>query len=138
MSEGATDDKIPVLSICQPWPWMILAGHKRIENRTWPTNYRGPLLIHASKSRKWMHAAAGLRQNGFRLPADDRLKYGAIVGVVELVDVVEYAGREDLQDDPFASGPLCWVLANARRFRTPFPARGNASLWYVERSTIGL
>jgi len=35
------------LSIRQPWAWLIVQGHKPIENRTWPTTYRGPLLIHA-------------------------------------------------------------------------------------------
>ena len=37
------------LSIKQPWAWLIVAGHKDVENRTWFTNYRGPVLIHAGK-----------------------------------------------------------------------------------------
>ena len=36
-----------VLSIRQPWAWAIVAGFKPVENRTWKTGYRGPLLIHA-------------------------------------------------------------------------------------------
>ena len=39
-----------VLSVRQPWAWLIVAGHKDIENRKWYTNHRGPLLIHASKA----------------------------------------------------------------------------------------
>ena len=35
------------LSIRQPWAWLILNGYKDLENRTWRTDYRGPLLIHA-------------------------------------------------------------------------------------------
>ena len=42
--------KIKVLSIKQPWAWLIVNGFKDIENRTWATNYRGPMLIHAGKS----------------------------------------------------------------------------------------
>jgi len=35
------------LSIRQPWAWLIVHGYKTIENRTWQTAYRGPILIHA-------------------------------------------------------------------------------------------
>jgi hypothetical protein len=39
------------LSIRQPWAWAILHAGKRIENRDWRScYYRGPILIHASKS----------------------------------------------------------------------------------------
>ena len=36
------------LSVKQPWSTLICAGVKDVENRTWRTEYRGPLLIHAS------------------------------------------------------------------------------------------
>ena len=36
------------LSIKQPWLAAILSGWKPVENRTWDTSYRGPLLLHAS------------------------------------------------------------------------------------------
>ena len=39
------------LSIKQPWAWLIVNGFKDVENRTWRTKYRGPLLIHASKAK---------------------------------------------------------------------------------------
>lgn len=35
------------LSIRQPWAWLIVNGYKDIENRTWPTRFRGRVLIHA-------------------------------------------------------------------------------------------
>ena len=37
------------LSIRQPWAWLILHAGKDIENRDWPTRFRGRFLIHASK-----------------------------------------------------------------------------------------
>src|SRR5688572_4676832 len=36
------------LSLRQPWAWAVVHGGKRVENRGWTTDYRGPLLIHAS------------------------------------------------------------------------------------------
>jgi hypothetical protein len=37
-----------IISIRQPWADLIVNGSKNIENRSWPTSYRGPVLIHAS------------------------------------------------------------------------------------------
>lgn len=37
------------LSIRQPWAWLILNAGKDIENRDWPTPFRGRFLIHAGK-----------------------------------------------------------------------------------------
>ena len=36
------------LSVRAPWWWAILHG-KPVENRDWQTNYRGEVLLHASK-----------------------------------------------------------------------------------------
>jgi hypothetical protein len=36
------------LSVKQPYATLICAGVKKVENRTWQTDYRGKLLIHAS------------------------------------------------------------------------------------------
>jgi hypothetical protein len=38
------------LSIIMPWPWLIFHYGKDVENRNWKTDYRGTLLIHASKT----------------------------------------------------------------------------------------
>ena len=37
------------LSLWQPWASLVVIGAKRFETRSWPTNYRGPLLIHAAQ-----------------------------------------------------------------------------------------
>jgi hypothetical protein len=41
---------IPALSIRQPWAWLIVNGHKDIENRDWATPFRGRFLVHAGQS----------------------------------------------------------------------------------------
>ena len=38
-----------IISVRQPWAWLIVQGYKDVENRTWATGYRGHLLIHAGK-----------------------------------------------------------------------------------------
>ena len=44
---------VKVLSIRQPWAWLIVSGLKDIENRTWRTDHRGTVYIHAGKSFDW-------------------------------------------------------------------------------------
>lgn len=38
-----------VITIRQPWATLIAEGYKEYEFRTWKTNYRGDILIHAGK-----------------------------------------------------------------------------------------
>ena len=45
------------LTLTQPWATLVAIGAKRIETRSWPTKYRGPLAIHAAKGfPKWAKA----------------------------------------------------------------------------------
>jgi hypothetical protein len=91
------------LSIRQPWAHLVVMGEKRIENRTWSTRYRGPILVHAGG--RW-HDEPIERRHGVTVPRDVQL--GGIVGIVELVEIVEQS------DDPYFVGPFGWVLRNAR------------------------
>jgi len=106
---------MPCLSFRQPFAAAVLAGAKRWENRTWGTAHRGDILVHASASRASLGAELpyGYAPHG-------GLIFGAVVGVVEVVDVVPFDESMDL----WASGPLCWRLANPRRFVEPYPYRG--------------
>ena len=42
--------QIKALSIRQPYLGRILRGEKTEEYRSWRTTYRGPLILHASKT----------------------------------------------------------------------------------------
>lgn len=37
------------LTLTQPWATLVAIGAKKIETRSWSTQYRGPLAIHAAK-----------------------------------------------------------------------------------------
>ena len=108
------------LSIRQPWAWAIIARWKPIENRTWQTDHRGPLLIHAGRHDD-PAGFAFLESHGIDVP-DDLLR-GGIIGRVELNDITT--------DHPSTwAQPGCfhWVLANP--IRTPFrPMRGQLNLF---------
>jgi hypothetical protein len=70
----------------QPWAWAIIDGGKEVENRTWPTSHRGPLLIHAGLQDD-LNGWHFLDESNIPLPVDPAT--GGIVGVVDLVDRVQ-------------------------------------------------
>lgn len=118
------------LSIIQPWASLIVLGYKPVENRTWPTRYRGRLLIHASKRGDDPSAELLCQQLLIELPRD--LPRGMILGAVDLVDCVELSPAtpiEQLDLGPWAFGPWCWLLENVMRFETPIACRGSLGLW---------
>jgi hypothetical protein len=118
------------LSVCQPWAWAIVAGLKTVENRSRPTSHRGPLVIHASRSRRYLADDYASLLPG--LPPVEQLDFGALVGVVEVVGCVPLA---EVEGDPFASGPWCWLLAGARQIR-PAPFKGQVGFFAVPESLV--
>ncbi|HJT87971.1 MAG TPA: ASCH domain-containing protein [Bryobacteraceae bacterium] len=84
--DTAEKSRMKVLTIRQPWAWLIVNGYKDIENRSWATHYRGPLLIQASASlpsRKDLEGArAFARKRGVVVPED--LETGGIIGLAFL------------------------------------------------------
>lgn len=117
------------LSVCQPWAWALIHGPKRVENRTWKTSYRGPLLIHSGKSHKWDMPTL---PDGTDVPTD--LAYGVLVGVVDLVDCVPYI----VSLGPFAiPGHWCWIVENPRPCEQ-VAWKGQLSLFEVPESAIQL
>ena len=119
------------LSIRQPWAELILQGRKTIELRTWQTNYRGRIAVHASQTvREEACVAYGLDPT--------RVVRGALVGTVELVDILplDEAAWEALRDQHLSlrdfSGPIFgWRLEAPQRLPQPVPMRGRMSLFNV-------
>ncbi len=90
------------LSIRQPWAWLIVHGGKDIENRKWNTKYRGRFWVHASKT---VDTDAMVKYRDV-IPKISDLKFGGIIGSVELVDVVTQS------DSKWWIGPKGFVLKN--------------------------
>jgi ASCH domain len=113
------------LTVKQPWAAVIASGRKKIENRTWPTSHRGPLAIHAGKT-----PSADARELMEHFDLDPAaVTYGAVVAIVNVVDCVALDDLPpELRDDPFAEGPFCWLLSEARII-TPIHCKGQLGLW---------
>lgn len=73
------------LSLKQPYAWLIANGYLLVDDRTWGTNYRGKILIHASKGIYEQYYDYLLDQTDIPLPSKDQLGYGGVVGVAQLI-----------------------------------------------------
>lgn len=123
----------PALSIRQPWAWLILNAGKDIENRDWPTNFRGRVLIHASKTctkreyedaMEFMTDRQILQGIGMNIPSIKGMDRGGIVGSVEIVDCVTRS------DSPWFMGQYGFVLRNPKPM--PFiPWKGRLGFFNV-------
>ena len=123
---------VKIISVRQPWAWLIVAGYKDIENRKWRTSYRGPLLIHASQAmeendfpvqREWIETC------GLVIPED--LPRGAIVGSATLshVDCGDgYQGDGLACSSPWFEGPYGFHMADAVEFAEPIQCRGQLGI----------
>lgn len=120
------------ITIKQPWASLIATGLKDIENRSWKTNYRGRVLIHAAASPVKERLAALNNKQLFDLMQRENwetefenLPNGAIVGSVEIVDCVQNHSSKWAQE-----GFWHWVLANPVLFPEPITGvKGKLSFW---------
>jgi hypothetical protein len=139
---------LKALSIKQPWSWLIVNGHKDIENRDWPTRFRGQVLIHAGRlfdDNVLFCEHGDLRMfTDFRLLVERNLTQeqlkafkkspknwgmGGIVGIAEIVDCVAES------KSPWFFGKFGFVLKNARPL--PFiPLRGQLSFFEVPQDVL--
>ena len=124
-----------VITVRQPWAWAIVHGGKDVENRTRNIagDYRGPVAIHAG-----LMGADFDSKHPDLWPFDTRHTTGAIVGVVDLVDVHLSATHEERWNVELERREQCspWAmvdhyhleLANPRAIN-PIPAKGKLGLW---------
>lgn len=146
------------LSIKQPWAQLIALGIKPIENRTWPTKFRGRVYIHSSQKpvpfngmENGMNFTQDQLRDVFKLcPVKDgrypdimnKYPISAIIGEVDIVDCV--LGHESIWAEHKAivnrkiagyiqeiEVPVFnWVLGNAVIYDQPIlNIKGALSLW---------
>ena len=113
------------ISLRPPWPYAIFHLGKNIENRRWPTKYRGPLLIHASKT--WDENGYNFLTYRFDefVPSKEHHVFGAIIGQVHLIDCV------DQSDSRWFFGDYGFELEDPEEFKKPIPYRGQLGMFDV-------
>ena len=134
------------ITLTQPWATLVAIGAKRYETRSWSTEHRGELAIHAAKGitkeslnvmqipafRKAL-AAAELHYLG-------DLPRGAVIATCTLVDVtptadlvLDVVSPQEREFGDFTPGRYAWTLEDVKALAEPVPARGALSLWEWER-----
>ena len=129
------DAVVKVISIKEPFATLISKGIKKIETRSWRTNYRGELFIHASgKSidKKYL-------TNDFLLDLIKNIdmNYGNIICRCNLIDCIYMDEKflEYIQQHPteysigkYELGRYAWII-NDVELIYPIPAKGRLNIW---------
>lgn len=119
--------KMKVISIRQPWASLIVAGIKDIENRSWVTQYRGKVLVHAAQKvdKKGMELVRKMGLPQAMIESMTNEYVGGIIGEVEIVDCVKHS------DSQWFEGPYGFVLKNAKE-RKFLPMKGKLGIFECE------
>jgi hypothetical protein len=106
------------LCIKQPYASWIINGEKKLELRSWKTNYRGKILICASKTPDKK------RDNCLGLPT------GCTIGFVDLENVIEYKPKhlKLAKSLEFIDNYYAWVLNNPVKIEN-IPVKGMLGLF---------
>jgi hypothetical protein len=136
------------LTLIEPYATLIAVGHKKIETRPWPAVYRGPILIHAGKSREWIEpifiaelfAKAGI--DGAVRPTDAYpWPLGMVVARARLADCVPtgrvgaISAKERALGD-YSEGRFAFILEDVAPLIEPVPAKGALGLWGPMESLV--
>lgn len=124
-----------VLSIKEPFATLIANGDKLIETRSWKTNYRGEIFIHASGSK----LAKEYLTNEYVVSLINNLPmhYGNIICKANLVDCVymDNSFLEKIKKNPkeyslglYEKGRYGWILKDVEPIY-PIPAKGKLNIW---------
>ena len=115
------------LSVRQPWAWAIFYAGKDIENRSYKhKNCPETIAIHvATRSDSVDNLPTEVRR-----PRPEDLQTGVIIGVVDVVEVVNQ------HESKWFSGPLGWVLRNSRVLIEPIKYTGARRLWKVKPEVV--
>lgn len=127
---------IKALTLHQPWASLIALGAKQYETRSWPTNYRDKLAIHAGKTIGVYHDG-WIQKYVNPLGIDDvrNLPMGAVLCVCELKNVyrtevlLPHLSEQEKVFGNFQPGRAAWELKVLEVFEPPILARGLQGLW---------
>lgn len=108
------------ISIKQPFASLIAQGLKKVEVRSWSTEYRGPLLI-----------CAGLRPHEVRPVPVAGLPVGCSLCVVNLVDVTEFKKEQEaLAYVNWKPGAFAWHFSGVQPV-SQSPVKGQLGLFQI-------
>ena len=123
------------ISLWQPWASLMALGLKKNEIRSWSTNYRGPLLIHAAKKViPWpsVFIQAVFDHIAFQPPDLPR----GVLCKVNLIDCVRIfrnnkPNHSEVKFGDYTEGRYMWVTTDLTVFNSPIPFPGKQGLFDI-------
>ena len=122
------------LTIKEPWASLIINGYKNYEFRSWKTNYRGKVLIHAGLSNDLDMIKLIDKYN-------IKLNNGYILGEVEIIDCIKVNSKFNdelkLIDNSIYRkdyiGCYAWKLDNVKKYNDLILVKGKLGLWNYDK-----
>ena len=121
-----------VLTLKQPWATLVAEGIKKYEFRSWKTNYRGKILIHAG---------TGIDKKELENFKDLNLEFPSkwILAEVELEDCLELndeLNKKIIAEKNIAYGSkyrtgYAWKLTNSKKINYDKEIKGQLGLWNI-------
>lgn len=124
-----------VLTISQPWASLIMTGLKQYEFRSWKTNYRGKILIHAGLGEDKKDTE---RLNKY---IKEPLPKGKIIGAATITDCIKVdesfkSKRMKENSVVYATSPYteayAWKLEDVELLDSPIEVKGKLGLWNLD------
>lgn len=141
------------ITLHQPWADLIARGIKTLETRTWPTQFRGLLAIHAGKKATGNRQQATGGAVGGTLFASGqqpiassqqpsapeiwcdslrpRAEYGAVVAVARMYDCRLLTVADEAAACCECAGKFGFFLRDVMPLRSPMKLRGQQGLWEI-------
>jgi len=145
---------VKAITLTQPWATLVAIGAKQVETRSWKTNYRGTVAIHAAKAfpgyakdfsqnsdlcrrvlgwpdppnpltQGWLDDIAYLIRS---LPLGQVIATARIVDCLPASELSQGLSVQELEFGNYAAGRFGFVLQDIQRI-DPAPARGALSFW---------
>lgn len=123
-----------VITLKQPWATLVAEGIKKYEFRSWKTNYRGKVLIHAG---------AGIDKKEMERFKDLNLKYPSkrIIAEVEIeycLELDDKLNQKIISENNIAYGSkirtgYAWKLKNVKKIKSNKEINGKLGLWNIDK-----
>lgn len=135
---------VKVLSVMQPWASLLVMGVKRNETRSFRSNFRGRIYIHASKTKN-RSLVDVCKQAPFNkyVPDYDKLPFGKILGHVDMINCMtteemsmvflQDSNREraieEYQFGDYSENRYAWVMENPVMLDEFISVNGTLGIW---------
>jgi len=125
------------LSLWQPWASLWANGRKRFETRSWATQYRGSIAVHAAKTicTEIDEELREICEEEFGSHWTVELPAGALIATAQLIACLPterlHVDADERTQGNFAPGRYAWDTMNMKELPRPISYRGFQALFEI-------